>query len=64
VSIGAVIDHLDWVDPVATKEARKRYGCLEERWVEDPAAYGLVALRGMEDCERHVMERSRDLLNK
>lgn len=62
-SIRCVIDYLERVDPAVAKEARKRYGCLEP-WLEDPTAYGLAALRGMEDCEVHVMEMLRDLLKK
>lgn len=62
-SIRAVIDYLDQVDPQASKEARKRYGCLEP-WVEDPTTYGLASLRGMEDCEVQVLEMLRDILAK
>ncbi|KAJ5587026.1 Erythromycin esterase [Penicillium hispanicum] len=62
-SVRAVIDYLDRVDPLAGKEARRRYGCLEP-WVEDPAHYGLASIRGMEDCEQPVMEMLRDLLER
>ncbi|KAJ5818635.1 hypothetical protein N7474_004226 [Penicillium riverlandense] len=62
-SIRAVIDYLDRVDPKAGKEARRRYGCLEP-WVDDPTAYGLASLRGMETCESQVMDMLRDLLER
>jgi erythromycin esterase-like protein len=62
-SIGAVIDYLDQVDPQASKQARQRYGCLEP-WVDDPTAYGLASLRGMEDCEAPVMRMLSDLLKR
>lgn len=62
-SIRAVIDYLDNVDPAAAKDARKRYGCLEP-WVDDPTAYGLSALQGMQDCETEVMSILRDLLER
>lgn len=62
-SIRAVIDYLDHTDPKAAKEARRRYGCLEP-WVDDPAAYGLASLQGMESCESQVIEMLRDLLKR
>ncbi|KAJ5246531.1 Erythromycin esterase [Penicillium chermesinum] len=62
-SIRAVIDYLDAVDPAAAKEARKRYGCLQP-WVDDPTAYGLHALRGMQNCEAEVMDILRGLLER
>ncbi|KAG2418332.1 hypothetical protein HFD88_001433 [Aspergillus terreus] len=62
-SIRAVIDYLDRVDPAAGKDARRRYGCLQP-WVDDPAAYGLAALHGMQDCEASVVKMLRDLLAK
>ncbi|KAH2317722.1 hypothetical protein KXV92_002919 [Aspergillus fumigatus] len=62
-SIRAVIDYLDRVDPPAGKEARRRYGCLQP-WVDEPSAYGLASLRGMEDCESGVLQMLRDLLDK
>ncbi|KAJ6082033.1 hypothetical protein N7499_006907 [Penicillium canescens] len=62
-SINAVIDYLDRVDPQASKQARRRYGCLEP-WVDDPTAYGLASLRGMGDCEEGVMKMLADLLER
>lgn len=62
-SIGAVIDYLDHVDPQASKQARKRYGCLEP-WIDEPTSYGLASLRGLEDCESGVLKMLRDLLAK
>ncbi|KAJ5364954.1 uncharacterized protein N7496_010667 [Penicillium cataractarum] len=63
VSIQSVIDYLNRVDPAAAKEAKKRYSCLDP-WVDDPAAYGLAALRGMRDCELFVTQMLSDLLKK
>lgn len=62
-SIRAVIDYLDGVDPEAAKAARKRYACLQP-WVDDPAAYGLAALRGLQNCEEGVITMLRELLQK
>lgn len=62
-SIQAVIEYLDRVDPEAAKVARQRYGCLSP-WVEDPAAYGLASLRGLEDCEARVIKMLRDILEQ
>ncbi|KAJ5656697.1 hypothetical protein N7507_008647 [Penicillium longicatenatum] len=62
-SIRAVIDYLDSVDPVAGKEARKRYGCLAP-WTEEPIEYGLAALHGIKDCEKQVLHILQDLLEK
>ncbi|KAG0252992.1 hypothetical protein BG011_006621, partial [Mortierella polycephala] len=63
-SIRAVTDYLDRVDPGAAKDARLRYGCLQP-WVEDPAQYGLVALKlGHAPCEASVVKVLRDLLLK
>ncbi|KAL4876013.1 erythromycin esterase [Aspergillus karnatakaensis] len=62
-SIKAVIEYLDHIDPGMSKEARKRYGCLEP-WSEEPQEYGLAALRGMKDCEAKVVAMLRDLLEK
>ncbi|KAB8260656.1 erythromycin esterase-domain-containing protein [Aspergillus pseudonomiae] len=62
-SIQAVIDYLDRVDPAAGKVARQRYSCLQP-WVDDPAMYGLAAMRGMENCEKGVLDTLRDLLQR
>lgn len=62
-SVRAVIDYLDRVDSEAARLARRRYGCLEP-WVDDPAAYGLASLRGMENCEKSVVQMLRDLLKQ
>lgn len=62
-SIRAVIDYLDRVDPQASKQARRRYGCLEP-WIDEPTAYGLASLKGMEDCEARVMKMLSDLLER
>ncbi|KAH8422738.1 putative erythromycin esterase [Aspergillus melleus] len=62
-SMHSVIRYLDRVDPEAGKTARLRYGCLAP-WVDDPASYGLSAVRGMQDCEAAVVKMLRDLLDK
>lgn len=62
-SMHSVIRYLDRVDPDTANTARLRYGCLAP-WVEDPAAYGLTAVRGLHDCESAVVKMLRDLLAK
>lgn len=63
-SIAAVLAYLDRVDPEEAKAARKRYGCLTP-WQEDPAAYGLSAIRlGASPCEDAVVAELRALLDK
>lgn len=62
-SIRAVISYLDRVDADAARLARKRYGCLEP-WVDNPSSYGLASLRGLENCEKGVVQMLRDLLEK
>lgn len=62
-SIRAVIDYLDHVDPQAGKDARSRYGCLQP-WVDDPTAYGLASLRGLQDCEGQVMTMLREIIER
>ncbi|KAJ5748303.1 uncharacterized protein N7511_009999 [Penicillium nucicola] len=44
-SIGAVIDYLDRVDTQASKQARRRYECLEP-WIDDPT-------RGLRDGDEY-----------
>ncbi|KAK5822232.1 putative erythromycin esterase [Linnemannia elongata] len=61
-SIRTVIDYLDKVNPDAAQDARKRYGCLQP-WIEDPAQYGLVALKlGEAPCAEGVRKVLSDLL--
>jgi protein-L-isoaspartate(D-aspartate) O-methyltransferase len=63
-SIGAVLDYLDRVDPVAAETARVRYGCFSP-WEMDPATYGRAAVAGrMADCEAEVVATLTDLLNQ
>jgi erythromycin esterase-like protein len=63
-SIAAVLAYLDRVDPEEAKAARGRYGCLTP-WQEDPAAYGLSAIRlGISPCEDAVVAELRALLDK
>lgn len=62
-SINAVVKYLDRVDPEAARVARKRYGCLQP-WVDDPASYGLAFVRGLENCEKSVVQMLRDLLEQ
>ncbi|KAG0206891.1 hypothetical protein BGX28_001760 [Mortierella sp. GBA30] len=63
-SIRTVIDYLDTVDKDAARNARKRYGCLQP-WIENPAQYGLVALKlGHAPCEDAVSKVLNDLLLK
>jgi erythromycin esterase-like protein len=63
-SIAAVLAYLDRVDPEEAEAARKRYGCLTP-WQDDPAGYGLSAIRlGKSRCEDAVVAELRALLDK
>ncbi|KAL1961305.1 hypothetical protein VTO42DRAFT_33 [Malbranchea cinnamomea] len=64
-SIRAIIQYLERVDPAMAKVARRRYSCLE-RWVDDPAQYGLATYvdSGMGTCEGAVIKMLRELLEK
>lgn len=63
-SIGAVLDYLDRVDPVAAETARVRYSCFSP-WEMDPATYGRAAVSGrMKSCEDEVITTLTDLLNQ
>ena len=62
VSIRAVLNYLEQVDPEAAKVARQRYGCLTP-WQGDPATYGHAALTGSyRTCEPHVVRALKELL--
>ena len=64
LSLHAVIDYLDHVDPKMAKLARQRYGCLEP-WLDDPSQYGLALMRReFESCEKAVITMLIDLLAK
>jgi erythromycin esterase-like protein len=64
VSIEAVLDYLDKVDPESAQVARERYGCLTP-WRSDPVRYGRMALsRGYALCEKPVVDALLDLLRK
>jgi protein-L-isoaspartate(D-aspartate) O-methyltransferase len=64
VSIRAVLNYLEEVDPRAAKVARERYGCLTP-WQSDPATYGHAALTGSyRTCEQSVVRALMDLLEK
>ena len=64
VSIRAVLNYLDEVDPDAARVARERYGCLTP-WQGDPATYGQAALIGAyRTCEPNVVGALKDLLAK
>ncbi|NIR46441.1 MAG: protein-L-isoaspartate(D-aspartate) O-methyltransferase [Gemmatimonadetes bacterium] len=62
VSIAAVLEYLDEVDPESARVARQRYGCLTP-WEADPVSYGAAALSGRyRDCESQVVAMLSDLL--
>jgi erythromycin esterase-like protein len=64
VSMNAVIQYLDHVDPSMAEMARKRYAGLQP-WVEEPQDYGLATLVGvLESYEADVLQMLRDLLSK
>jgi protein-L-isoaspartate(D-aspartate) O-methyltransferase len=61
-SIGAVLDYLDRVDPVAAESARLRYSCFSP-WEMDPATYGRAAVSGrLASCEDEAVAALTDLL--
>ncbi|MGH7241884.1 MAG: protein-L-isoaspartate(D-aspartate) O-methyltransferase [Phycisphaerales bacterium] len=63
-SIGAVLDYLDRVDPVAAESARIRYGCFSP-WEMDPATYGRAAVSGrLRSCEDDVVQVMIDLFKQ
>lgn len=55
-SMGAVVDYLADVDPVAADRARQRYACFDHASGDDGQAYGYAAAFGAgESCERQVV---------
>jgi erythromycin esterase-like protein len=63
-SISAVIAYLDKADPVAAREARRRYGCFED-FADDPQSYGLTAgFHRSLSCEKEVVEQLQELRSK
>lgn len=61
ISIGAVLDYLDAVDPEAAAVARERYGCLTA-WQHAPEVYGRAGrTRGFDGCREAVVAALRDL---
>jgi protein-L-isoaspartate(D-aspartate) O-methyltransferase len=64
VSVRAITDYLEDVDPDLAVIARTRYGCLSP-WEADPAAYGHAALTGTyRGCEADVVRMLVDLYAK
>jgi erythromycin esterase-like protein len=61
VSMQAVLNYLDHVDPEQAKIARTRYGCLTP-WQRDPAHYGHRATMGADTCEEEVVAQLHELL--
>ena len=63
-SIGAVLEYLDRVDPVAAESARTRYACFSP-WEMDPATYGRAAVSGrLGTCEADAVATLTDLLEQ
>jgi erythromycin esterase-like protein len=55
LSMRAVLEYLDRVDPEAARRARYRYSCFDH-FGEDPQAYGYAAGFGLEEsCEQQVV---------
>ena len=64
ISIRAVLDYLDRVDPEAARTARLRYGCLTP-WEGDPTLYGRMAVGGRyRVCENEAVAALTDLLKQ
>jgi erythromycin esterase-like protein len=63
-SVGAVLRHLDEVDPDGAKRARERYACLDIGR-GDPQRYGYAAALGLdENCEHQVLAQLVDMLKR
>jgi erythromycin esterase-like protein len=63
-SIGAVVEYLNKVDPVAAQRARYRYSCFDH-FGEDPQRYGLATVAGgAEPCENEVVDQLVELRRK
>jgi protein-L-isoaspartate(D-aspartate) O-methyltransferase len=63
-SIGAVLEYLDRLDPVAAESARVRYSCFSP-WETDPATYGRAAVSGrLRTCEADAVAALTDLLRQ
>ncbi|HYG90585.1 MAG TPA: erythromycin esterase family protein [Azospirillum sp.] len=64
ISVAAVLDYLDRVDPEAAQEARRRYSCFDP-WQRRPEVYGRVSVAaGFGRCEAAVLKVLRDLLER
>jgi erythromycin esterase-like protein len=62
VSVEAVLNYLERVDPDGARAARARYGCLTP-WLDEPSGYGLATYYGKHDpCEDAVVTQLRDML--
>jgi erythromycin esterase-like protein len=62
VSMAAVLDYLDRIDPSAARTTRDRYACLTP-WQRDPAGYGRAVMRsGRDTCEDEVVAALQQLL--
>jgi erythromycin esterase-like protein len=63
-SIAEVVRYLDKVDPKQAKQARERYGCLQE-FGQEPQQYGAsVGFGGAEPCEEEVVAQLTELLRR
>jgi len=63
-SIGAVLDYLDRVDPLAARRARELYACFTP-WERDPATYGRAVVSGnLDGCEREAVSTLKSLLEE
>jgi len=63
-SIGAVLDYLDRVDPVASERARELYSCFTP-WERDPTTYGRAVTAGrLAGCEKEALGALKTLLEE
>jgi erythromycin esterase-like protein len=61
VSIAAILEYLDRVDPEAASRARYRYACFDQ-FAEEPQAYGYATEFGLTPtCEREAIAQLVDL---
>jgi protein-L-isoaspartate(D-aspartate) O-methyltransferase len=63
-SIGAVLDYLDRVDPLAADRARELYACFTP-WEREPGVYGRAVTAGrLAGCEREALDALKGLLEE
>jgi protein-L-isoaspartate(D-aspartate) O-methyltransferase len=63
-SIGAVLEYLDRIDPIASERARELYSCFTP-WERDPTTYGRAVTAGrLAGCEKEALGALKTLLEE